>query len=75
MYKYANFLGVCPVLREMLERAFVKRLADSDSDSGEESNSVTSKTTNQDKPTDILTNDKTSEVRLIAFNVVNCPCY
>lgn len=47
--------------KEMLERAFVKRLRDSDSDSEEESNSLMSKTTGEDKPTDILTTDKTSE--------------
>lgn len=57
----------------MLERAFVKRLRDSDSDSEEESNSLMSKTTSEDKPTDILTTDKTSEVRIIAFSGVNCP--
>lgn len=52
----------------MLERAFVKRLAESDSDSEEESNRLMSRTTSEDKPTDILTTDKTSEVRLSAFS-------
>lgn len=47
--------------KEMLDRAFVKRLRDSDSDSEEESNSLMSKTASEDKPTDILTTDKTSE--------------
>lgn len=68
-----NVHCIHPVLREMLERAFVKRLRDSDSDSEEESNSLMSKSTSEDKPTDILTTDKTSEVRIIAFSGVNCP--
>ncbi|KAM6912386.1 splicing factor YJU2 [Xenentodon cancila] len=48
--------------REMLERALVKRLRDSDSDSEkEEESSHDSNKSSEDKPTDILTTDKTSE--------------
>lgn len=65
-----NVYCIHPVLSEMLERAFVKRLRDSDSDSEEESNSLMSKSTSEDKPTDILTTDKTSEVRTTAFSGV-----
>ncbi|XP_029983465.1 splicing factor YJU2 isoform X1 [Sphaeramia orbicularis] len=47
--------------KEMLDRALVKRLRDSDSDSEEESCSSTqSKTSSTDKPTDILTTDKST---------------
>lgn len=59
-------------LREMLERAFVKRLRDSDSDSEEESDSLPSKKSSEDKPTDILTTDKTSEVRVLTVSGVYC---
>lgn len=52
----------------MLDRAFVKRLRESDSDSEEESSSLRSRTTGEDKPTDILTTDKTSEVWVTAFS-------
>ncbi|XP_005798410.1 coiled-coil domain-containing protein 94 [Xiphophorus maculatus] len=46
--------------KEMLERVLVKRLRDSDSDSDrEEESSSQSKTSCADKPTDILTTDKT----------------
>ncbi|XP_029901131.1 splicing factor YJU2 [Myripristis murdjan] len=45
--------------KDMLERALVKRLRDSDSDSEQEESSVTQpNTSNTDKPTDILTTDK-----------------
>lgn len=45
--------------REMLDRALVKRLRDSDSDSDEEKqrSSTKLKTSNSDKPTDILSSD------------------
>uniref|UniRef100_A0AAQ6IA46 Splicing factor YJU2 n=1 Tax=Anabas testudineus TaxID=64144 RepID=A0AAQ6IA46_ANATE len=51
--------------KDMLERALVKRLRDSDSDSEkeEESNSSQSKMSSTDKPTDILTFDKTTETQ------------
>lgn len=57
----------------MLERAFVKRLRDSDSDSEEESNNLPSKKSSDDKPTDILTTDKPSEVRVLTIHGVYCP--
>lgn len=59
--------------RDMLERALVKRLRDSDSDSEkeEESNSSQSKTSSTDKPTDILTFDKTTETQVH----ITCTCY
>lgn len=57
----------------MLERAFVKRLRDSDSDSEEESNSLPSEKSSKDKPTDILTTDKTSEVRVLTISGVYFP--
>lgn len=59
----------------MLERAFVKRLRDSDSgsDSEEESNSLPSRKSSDDKPTDILTTDKPSEVRVLTIRGVYCP--
>lgn len=50
-------------LREMLERALVKRLRDSDSDSDkeEEGESLQSNKSSTDKPTDILTIDKPAQ--------------
>lgn len=51
----------------MLERAFVKRLRESDSDSEEESNILRSRTSVEDKPTDILTTDKSAEVCVSEF--------
>lgn len=57
-----QFEHVCWFLREMLERALVKRLRDSDSEEEEESTSLHSKNSTADKrPTDILTADKPSE--------------
>lgn len=48
--------------REMLDRALVKRLRDSDSDSDEEKQNTKKRTSNSaDKPTDILTTDKSSD--------------
>ncbi|XP_070698651.1 splicing factor YJU2 [Pempheris klunzingeri] len=49
--------------KEMLERALVKRLRDSDSDSEkeEESSSSQAKESSTDKPTDVLTADKPTE--------------
>ncbi|XP_061651568.1 splicing factor YJU2 isoform X1 [Phyllopteryx taeniolatus] len=52
--------------KDMLERALVKRLRDSDSENEEESNSSSrdvqsQETSNTDKPTDILTADKPTE--------------
>ncbi|XP_061824058.1 splicing factor YJU2 isoform X3 [Nerophis lumbriciformis] len=51
--------------KDMLERALVKRLRDSDSDSGEESSSsnVQPKKSSSDNPTDILTADKPTETQ------------
>ncbi|XP_054653287.1 splicing factor YJU2 isoform X2 [Dunckerocampus dactyliophorus] len=52
--------------KDMLERALVKRLQDSDSGSEEESSSsvnVQSKKPSSDKPTDILTADKPTETQ------------
>lgn len=57
----------------MLERAFVKRLRDSDSEEEEESNSLPSEKSSKDKPTDILTTDKTSEVWVLSISGVYCP--
>lgn len=53
-------------LREMLDRALVKRLRDSDSESEkeEESSSSQAKTSSADKPTDILTSDKPTEAQV-----------
>lgn len=53
----------------------MKRLRDSDSGSGseEESNSLLSKKSSDDKPTDILTTDKSSEVRVLTIRGVYCP--
>ncbi len=48
-------------LREMLDRALVKRLRDSDSETEEESSSSQSKKPSSDKPTDVLTADKPTE--------------
>lgn len=48
--------------REMLDRALVKRLRDSDSDSDDEKQNATKRTSNSaDKPTDILTSEKSIE--------------
>lgn len=50
--------------KEMLDRALVKRLRDSDSDSDEEQQTAKKKTSNSaDKPTDILTTDKSSDAQ------------
>lgn len=53
--------------KEMLDRALVKRLRDSDSDSEKEeessSSSSESKKSSTDKPTDILTTDRPTEVQ------------
>lgn len=53
--------------REMLERALVKRLRESDSDSETEEESSSSKQSDKsssDKPTDILTADKPTEAEV-----------
>lgn len=53
--------------REMLDRALVKRLKDSDSEEEEEEeSSCSSLSTNSstDKPTDILTIDKTADTQV-----------
>lgn len=49
-----------------MERVLVKRLRDSDSESDkdEESSSSQSKTSSSDKPTDILTTDRTAETQV-----------
>ncbi|XP_061749825.1 splicing factor YJU2-like [Nerophis ophidion] len=50
--------------KDMLERALVKRLRDSDSDSGEEgSSNIQPKKSSSDNPTDILTTDKPTETQ------------
>lgn len=62
--------------REMLERALVKRLRDSDSDSGQEEESSSTKRTNTDRPTDILTTDKPidTQVRSLMLHI-SLPLY
>ena len=50
----------------MLDRALVKRLRDSDSDSDqdEKSNDVQPNRSSMDRPTDVLTTDKTSDAQV-----------
>lgn len=52
--------------REMLDRALVKRLRDSDSDSGseKEEESLQPNKSSTDKPTDILTTDRSTEAQV-----------
>ncbi|XP_062324775.1 splicing factor YJU2 isoform X1 [Osmerus eperlanus] len=49
--------------RDMLERALVKRLRDSDSDPDEENSRTKPKRPSTDKPTDILTTDKPTDTQ------------
>lgn len=50
--------------KEMLDRALVKRLRDSDSDSDEEKQNTKKRTSNnEDKPTDILTTEKSADAQ------------
>ena len=53
------------MFRDMLERALVKRLRDSDSDPDEENSRTKPKRPSTDKPTDILTTDKPTDTQVL----------